>query len=479
MASLFATKPKTVLSSSLLRRRPMHRKITRAEIAVLAIALIAVVAMFSALAPEWGPAKMTSSAELVSIQQGESCSWESPSGGYAGLTPPQLMASLQPAALFSALLQNRTNTSGAAAGGGGRGSLPPAINEITRPAAFRTIADNYPIYTAIGVNLQTDEVILQDNNLWSTRVFSRLDNTPPNARVTEEKRVIAGQQTEIQFNNGIYIDQANGDIYSVESDTGDKMVVFAKDANRNVVPKRILHTPHRVYSISVDEVRKELYVTVEYPPEVVVYRKEASGDEPPLRRIQGDRTHLEAPHGIAVDAKNQLLFVNNWGAATSFRNPGTGKFNPPSINIYALDASGDTPPLRVIQGDKTQMNWPGNMMLHPDTGELYIANDVGQSVLVFGGLTYVRGNVPPTRVLKGDKTGLNYPTGVFVDTKNQELWVSNLGNASAMSYPLMANGNVAPLRVIRSAPLGHVSLTFGRTAAVAYDANREEILVPN
>jgi len=63
--------------------------------------------------------------------------------------------------------------------------------------------------------------------------------------------------------------------------------------------------------------------------------------------------------------------------------------------------------------------------------------------------------------------------------ENQELWVSNLGNASANVYPLSVNGNIPPVRTIRSAPLDHSSLTFGRTAAVAYDPNRQEILVPN
>lgn len=463
----------------------MHTKRTKGELAILALAAIAIVGMLAAASPEWGSTTVTSSARLVSVQElpvGETCTWESPASGYSYMTgsgeeAPSLMASLQPAALFGALQQRR----GGGGGGGGRGRaiLPLAINEITRPPVFRTIADTYPTYTAVGVNLQTDEVILQDNNLWSTRVFNRLDNTPPSAKLTEEKRVISGEKTNIQFNNGVYIDPDNGDIYSVESDTGDKMVVFAHDARGDAVPKRILETPHRVYSIAVDEVKKELYTTVEYPPEVVVYRKGASGKEEPLRRIQGDKTRLETPHGIAVDVKNQLLFVNNWGHSTSFRNPGTGRFNPPSINIYALNASGDTPPVRVIQGDRTQLNWPGNMTLHPDTRELYVANDMGQSIIVFSGLTYVRGNVPPRRVIKGDKTALTYPTGVFVDTKHQELWVSNLGNASATVYPLMANGNVPPLRIIRSAPAGHVSLTFGRTAAVAYDSNREEILVPN
>jgi 6-phosphogluconolactonase (cycloisomerase 2 family) len=459
----------------------MRVKRTKGEYAILAVAVIAAVGILSTAGSEWASVPVTGSARLVSVQEfpaGEACAWEPPAARednlFSILPPripaPSLMASLQPAALLAALQQRR----------GGRSTpAQTAINEITRPPIFRTIADTYPTYTAVGVNLQTDEVILQDNNLWSTRIFNRLDNTPPGAKLTEEKRVITGENTFIQFNNGVYIDPENGDIYSVESDTGDKMVVFAHDARGNNAPKRVLETPHRVYSIAVDEVKKELYTTVEYPPEVVVYRKDASGKDAPLRRIQGDRTHLETPHGIAVDVKNQLLFVNNWGHQTSFRNPGTGKFNPPSINVYALNASGDTPPIRVIQGDRTRLNWPGNMTLHPDTRELYVANDMDQSVLVFSGLTYIRGNVRPTRVLKGDKTGLTYPTGVFVDTKHQELWVSNLGNASATVYPLMADGNVPPLRIIRSAPRDHQSLTFGRTAAVAYDSNREEILVPN
>jgi DNA-binding beta-propeller fold protein YncE len=119
------------------------------------------------------------------------------------------------------------------------------------------------------------------------------------------------------------------------------------------------------------------------------------------------------------------------------------------------------------------------MKLNPDTGELYVANDIGQSILVFSGIATAQGNVAPSRILKGPHTRLNYPSGVVLDLKNRELWVSNMGNASATAYPLMANGDVAPLRIIRSAPEGKQSLNFGRTAAVAYDPNRQQILVPN
>jgi hypothetical protein len=53
------------------------------------------------------------------------------------------------------------------------------------------------------------------------------------------------------------------------------------------------------------------------------------------------------------------------------------------------------------------------------------------------------------------------------------------GNSTATVYPMMASGDIAPLRVIRSAEEGKASLRFGKTQAVAYDSTREEVLVPN
>jgi 6-phosphogluconolactonase (cycloisomerase 2 family) len=429
-------------------------------------------------------------ARLVAIHnlpEGAMCLWpeeratqteESRLEELQGRQLAMLRQGVTPRALFAAF-QEPEGRAGRGQGRGQRQPPAPALREIARQPAPRVLGDTFPTFTAVGVNTQTNEVIIQDNNLWSTWIFNRLENTPPAAPASKPKRIIQGEETHIQFNNGVYVDPRNGDIYSVESDTGDRMVVFSHDAGGNIAPKRLLNTPHRAYSIAVDEVREELYMTIENPAEIVVYRKTAQGDEAPLRRIAGPRTRLEAPHGIAIDEKNQLLFVNHWGQAADFQNPGTGRFNDPGINVYPLNASGDVAPLRVIEGNRTQLNWPGNMALDRESGDLYVANDMGHSVLVFTGMAFVRGNVPPTRVIKGDRTALSYPTGVAVDAKNQELWVSNLGSASAVAFPLKANGNVAPLRVVRAGPPGHKSLTFGRTAAVAYDTNRHEILVPN
>ena len=341
----------------------------------------------------------------------------------------------------------------------------------------RDIRDTAPIYSSVGVDTKANEVFLQDSNTWSIRVFSRLDNAKPGAPPTEPRRVIAGNKTDVQFNSCVYVDPASGDVYSVENDIGDVIVTFAHDATGDVEPKNKLKVTHRAFAMAIDEEAQELFLSVQYPPQVAVYRKGASGNEKPKRLLIGDKTRLSDSHGLAIDSKRKLLFINNWGNVSDYRVAGSGRFEAPSITVYPLTADGDTPPLRVIQGPKTQLDWPGAMSLDPDSGDLYVANDMGQEIIAFH--SNDQGDVAPSRAIKGPKTGLTYPTGVFVDSRNKEVWASNLGNSTATVYPLAANGDVAPLRIIRTAEEGKFSLRFGKTQALAYDANREEILVPN
>ena len=457
----------------------MHRRTTKAGMAALALAAIVIGVLFIA-GPEWAAPPPQASSRLVSVQhipEGEACTWDSteppPENVLRQLegngASPLLLARLAPEPALAALQQQRP------------AAAPAAANQ--RPATglqpVRVIRDLDPTYSSISLDLQNNEIIMQDNNLWSYRVFGRTDNTPPAAKFTEPKRIVSGDKTEIQFNNGLYVDPKNGDIYSVESDVGDKMVVFPHAASGNVAPKRMLHTMHRVYNIAVDEAKQELFVTVEFPPEVDVYRKEASGEELPLRRLFGPNTGLNSVHGIAIDEKNQLLYVNTWGHYSDFTKPGTGKYEDPAIKVYPLYASGDMKPLRVIQGDKTQLDWPGAMKLNPENNDMYVANDIGQSLVVFTNILNANGNVAPARAIRGSKTKLSYPTGVALDLVNREVWVSNMGAASATVYPLTADGDIAPLRSIRSAPEGKRALNFGRTTALAYDSKREELLVPN
>jgi DNA-binding beta-propeller fold protein YncE len=170
------------------------------------------------------------------------------------------------------------------------------------------------------------------------------------------------------------------------------------------------------------------------------------------------------------------MFVSNHGNARAGK-PEYGKFEPPSITVYPMKASGDVAPLRVIEGPKTQLNWPAHLWVDEQRGEFYVANDAGNSVLVFR--TTDSGDAAPARIIKGNKTQIKNPMGVFLDAAHDELWVSNMGNHRATVFARTANGDVEPKRVIRSAPPEKTALAIGNPGAVGYDSKREEILVPN
>jgi hypothetical protein len=68
---------------------------------------------------------------------------------------------------------------------------------------------------------------------------------------------------------------------------------------------------------------------------------------------------------------------------------------------------------------------------------------------------------------------------VAVDLKNNELWVASFGNHTATVYPIDANGDAAPLRVIRSAPIGTPATMLSNPHTVAFDSKRDQILAAN
>ena len=369
--------------------------------------------------------------------------------------------------------------------------------EVERPP-LRVIRDPNPAFSAIAVEPESNMLVVTDENLFQILEYDRLDNTPATARMTEPKRVISGNLTKAEMMCGVYIDPKTLETYVINNDTQDWMAVFSKDARGNVAPDRFLATPHGTFGIAVDERQQEIFLTVEHSNAVVVYRKLAEGEEPPLRRLFGDDTELEDPHGIAVDTKNDLLFVSNHGNVR-YRNKGgergireisdqdhqnmrrfirgSGKFEPPSITVYDRGAEGNTAPMRIIEGPQTRLNWPMHLAVHEERGELYVANDMDHSILVFRASD--EGNAAPTRIIKGPKTGIKNPTSIALDLKNGELWVANMGNHSATAFPLTASGNVEPLRTIRGGPVNEASLMIGNPGGVGYDTKREEILVPN
>jgi DNA-binding beta-propeller fold protein YncE len=370
---------------------------------------------------------------------------------------------------------------------------------------LRYIKDPNPAWSSIAVNAENDMVVMTDENLYRIVEYSRLNNTPPGGPITEPRRVISGDNTRTEMMCGAYIDPKTLEVYVTNNDTQDWTPVFSREARGNAVPDRLLATPHRTWGIAADETHQELLMTIQSPSAVIVYRKAAIGNEAPVRFLEGDATELADPHGIALDIKNNLMVIANHGhrrfyggpAVSTLKEPweqwiaptddlnqlprqfllGLGASEMPSINVYTRGASGNTPPLRVIKGPRTQLNWPGHVVVHEDRGEIFVANDADDSVLVFRESD--NGDVAPTRVIKGPRTKVRNPTGLSLDVKNGELWVANMGNFTATVFPITANGDVAPVRTIRAGPENQIGLMIGNPGALAYDTRRQEILVPN
>jgi DNA-binding beta-propeller fold protein YncE len=392
-----------------------------------------------------------------------------------------------------------------------RSGLAAAFQVRTRAGNFdkkpsRYIKDPNPAWSSIAVNAENDMVVMTDENLYRIVEYSRLDNTPPTARLTEPRRMIGGNRTYTEMMCGSYVDPKTLEVYVTNNDTQDWMPVFSRKARGNVPPDRLLATPHRAWGITADEGRQELYLTIQHPAAVIVYRKTAANNEAPLRLLEGDATELADPHGITLDIKNDLMIVANHGHRRFYGGPavstlttnweewigrstadlnglprryllGLGQFEMPSINIYSRGASGNTPPLRIIKGPSTQLNWPSHVAVHEDRGEIFVANDADDSVLVFR--ISDNGDVGPTRVIRGPRTPIKHPTGISLDVKNGELWVASMGNFTAAVFPITANGDVEPVRIIRGGPTNRMGLMIGNPGAVGYDSKRQQILVPN
>ena len=431
-------------------------------------------------------------AQLISVQplppvEGQMCEW----------VPVSFVASP-----WSALQQDSPATGGPGQADAAARPNPAQQSEIQNRPPLRVIRDPYPAFSSVAVDPIRDEVIFTDENLFQVLIYDRSANTPARAMMTEPKRIIGGHKTKIEFNCDVYVDPKSGDIYTISHDSaGMPLTVFDRQANGDVAPSREIDTPKGTYGLAVDEEAEEIFMSIQHDSAVVVFKKYGERDDPPIRLVQGDKTLLGDAHGIALDTKKREIFVSNYGYSSSrgqSRNeggrrrgpekpnwplqrsvaiPGTGKMLPPSINVYPLKAEGDIPPLRMIQGPKTQLNMPSHLFMDEQSGELYVANDMGDSILVFA--ADAEGDVAPKRMLKGPKTMIQNPTGLFVDLVNDELWVANFGAHAAVVFDRTAEGDTPPLRMIRNGPMDAPSLMIGNPGAVGYDTKRAEILVPN
>jgi DNA-binding beta-propeller fold protein YncE len=354
----------------------------------------------------------------------------------------------------------------------------------------RQVFDSYPVFNGIAVDAANNLVAMTDVNRKSLLVYDRIADSAKTGEQTASKHNVLGPETNLGFVAGVLLDPEKREMYAVNNDIEDTMVVMRYGSEGNLKPARILSVPHQAWGVALGRAKNQIAISVELHQAIVFYRREANGVEPPVRYIRGADTRLADPHGIYWDETHNEIAVANHGnfrglvrdigagcIPTGTADAEGGEFQPPSIAIYSAEAEGNQKPLRVIQGPHTQLDFPMGIAIDPAHGEIAVANNGDSSILIFA--RSASGDVAPVRVIKGSQTGVNRPMGVAIDGKNDELWVANFGDHSAVAFQRADAGNVAPRRVIRSAPAGTPVSGFGNPQTVAYDSTREQILVPN
>ncbi len=267
-----------------------------------------------------------------------------------------------------------------------------------------------------------------------------------------------------------------------------RVAAFARTANGNVKPRRVItgqatKLGRTVHGIAYDPLHDEIVVPNALADAILVFRAGADGPEPPVRVIQGPHTRLVTPHAVSLDLENKEILVaslsgrsinvfpwNANGDVTPLRviqgpqtklghlvglgvDPATNLLavaNTEEILIFHRTDDGDVAPRAVIAGPRTGIgDEPWQIEMHRGRIFLAASNHLHQNLysavtpkgtyakvpedpwldpnLGFIGVWKItdRGDVAPSAMIKGPFSGLFHPTGLALNPKNGEIYVSD------------------------------------------------------
>ena len=254
--------------------------------------------------------------------------------------------------------------------------------------------------------------------------FARLagENTPP-------VRVLEGQKTLISRTMHGFSYNARRDEIVVMSPLAQAVLIFRGSASGEEPPVRVIQGPHTQIQgsanagnaiLSIDEVNDEVYVPV-VPNRILVFDLGANGDVAPKRML----TSMSG--SVQVDPIHNLLMVN------------TGR----AMNIFDRTASGAAKPKAVITGPKSGMGRMNTFQVYPPKG-LIIAggSDVPNTPTSFIGVWSIDDNgdiAPKWKIPVQQLTGYG-PYSLALDPVHKEIMMASAGG----------NGRVRPTRGVMS-----------------------------
>jgi hypothetical protein len=267
-------------------------------------------------------------------------------------------------------------------------------------------------------------------------------------------RVIAGQKTLLGRDaHDIRYDAVHDEIYVTNRDA-EAVMVFRGGASGEEPPIRVIQGPHTQMSTSeedrveVDPVNNELFVPT--GDAVLVFPRDANGDVAPIRVLKGPHTRFRTAAAVAVDAIHNLMVIggvigspplprsaNGGGAPAGSPNAQVG-----GLLIYVRTADGDTPAKAAIGGPKSGVVRIQQIQVYPPKGWI-VATQPGLTTEQAPKDTWIGiwsinddGDVPPHWKVGGPKSQMVKPRGVAIDPKHKELIVADMRLNAVLTYYL-------------------------------------------
>jgi len=178
-----------------------------------------------------------------------------------------------------------------------------------------------------------------------------------------------------------------------------------------------------MHGIAYDSVADRIIVPAQFSQAILSFRGDATGEEPPLRVIQGPRTQIRRADRVAVDPIRKEIFVSDGG----------------QILVFPADANGDVAPIRAVRGPDTLIadgGGGGPVAVDPGTGTLIVSTR--RRLLMFD--ITANGNVKPLRVISGPDTS----GGMYAAAYNGLVFARTPSNAIGV-WSIYDNG-AAPAR---------------------------------
>ena len=173
---------------------------------------------------------------------------------------------------------------------------------------------------------------------------------------------------------------------------------------RRVIEGQSTKLARSVHNIRYDPIHDEILVGNPVAQAILVFRGGATGDEEPIRVIQGPRTMLWDPDHVDVDPVHNEIFVPDGDR----------------VLVFAREAHGNVAPIRIIQGPHTRLVQARGIAVDPVHEVIIVSEDLNEGT--------------PTTDIKKDRGAQDNGTGLLLIFKRTD------------------SGNVKPRAVIGGGP---------------------------